>query len=161
MHIIRILQNTYFVFTFRNSKEKNNELTCEYVGEGIPPCWLLLFSFEIKLPTGDGECGAEEADFSIPIIAEDGGDTDRFRPPETEADIKGLDVTANGSLLLGRGHRGGGAFAPAFVGGAVMPPGPPTVDEALITAAAALGAERLLSGTRGVLKIAVIKKKNQ
>ena len=93
-------------------------------------------------------------------MAEDGGDTDRFRPPETEADIKGLDVTANGSLLLGRGHRGGGAFAPAFVGGAVMPPGPPTVDEALITAAAALGAERLLSGTRGVLKIAVIKKKS-
>ena len=118
----------------------------------------MLFSFEIKLPTGDGECGAEEADFSIPIMAEDGGDTDRFRP-ETEADIKGLDVTANGSLLLGRGHRGGGAFAPAFVGGAVMPPGPPTVDEARITAAAALGAERLLSGTRGVLKIAVIKKK--
>ena len=94
-------------------------------------------------------------------MAEDGGDTDRFRPPETEADIKGLDGTASGSLLLGRGHRGGGADAPppAFVGGAVMPPGPPTVDEALITAAAALGAERLLSGTRGVLKIAVIKKK--
>ena len=91
-------------------------------------------------------------------MAEDGGETDRFR---TETDIcKGLDGTASGSLLLGRGHRGGGADAPpAFVGGAVMPPGPPTVDEALITAAAALGAERLLSGTRGVLKIAVIKKK--
>ena len=134
-------------------------ITCEYVGDGIPPCWLLLFSFEIRLPTGDGECGAEEADFSTPSpMAEDGGDTDLRTA--TEADIKGLDVTTPLMVsLFGREPRGGGA-APTFVGGAVMPPGPPTEDEALITAAAALGAERLLSGTKGVWKIAMEKKQS-
>ena len=43
-----------------------------------PEGWLLALSLEIKLPTGEGEWGAEEVDLSRPSgpIPEPGGDTD-------------------------------------------------------------------------------------
>jgi len=113
------------------------------VGEGTPPGWLLEFSLARWPPTGEGEWGAEEwLDFSRAPMGPEGGDTDPRDPEAAEADMRGVPVNepllmSDKGSLAGRDPMGGG--------GAV------TFDvEALITAAAALGAEKLLSGTRGV-----------
>ena len=60
-------------------------------------------------------------------------------------------------VVAGREPSGPRIWAGTFIGGALIPPdpaGPPPMEEAdveaRITAAAALGAERLLSGTKGV-----------
>ena len=102
------------------------------------------------------------------LITDDGGDTDLRSEAAMEAAVETAAlllevmfelelIRDRGSLTLvaGRDPRGG-SWAGTLVGGALIPPpppvGPPTEAdvEARITAAAALGAVRLLSGTKGV-----------
>ena len=93
---------------------------------------------------------------SIPIPRDEaaGGETDR-RAADIEVEVT---IGPMGSLL-GRDPKGG-MPATAVVGGVVMPTGPATEEEARITAAAALGADKLLSGTKGVWNIPENKNEN-
>ncbi len=130
-------------------------ITCEkLVGDGTG--WLLAESlapgFEVRLPTGDGEWGADEV-LSVKLIAPPevaaaarvtpGGLADLREAAMLEVDETEDVIKASGSLepeaivTDGMAPGGGGGATPAAV-------------EALITAAAALGAVKLVRGTRGV-----------
>lgn len=88
-------------------------------------------------------------DLSRPLLEvkggiEPGGETERREAVEVET--RGVFELKSGS---GRDPTGG-MWAGTLVGGALIPLGPPIEDEALITAAAALGVVKLLRGTKGV-----------
>lgn len=111
---------------------------------------------EIKL--GDGEWGADDVDFSLKTNGcieelDVGGETDlreaAMADEVAEAETIGpvLAVLSMWSLLTGRDPTGG-KLGGTLVEGTLIP-GPPE-DEALITAAAALGVVRVDSGTKGV-----------
>jgi hypothetical protein len=136
----------------------------------MPPDWLwLVLSLqapdEIRLPTGEGEWGAEDVALSRTIEVE-GGETD-LRVVNNVDDSKGAaedegakdEVATNGAVDLmrdkgsavGRDPAGGpmllgeAAEDTGAAGGGLMV----VEDEVRITAAAALGAEKLLRGTNG------------
>ena len=115
--------------------------------------------FEAKLPTGDGECGAEDV-FSMPEVAAEAGipwgladlraDAMTLDVDETE-DVMSESGSVDAPLAAGIAPGGGGGATPAAeaVDEAEIPD-PEAPVGARITAAAALGAEKLVKGTSGV-----------
>ena len=82
---------------------------------------------------------------------DEGGDTDRLADEAVaaaEADISGVEVIFE--LMRAKGSAAGRDPTGGSWAGTGAAPAPEDEDEARITAAAALGAVRLLSGTRGV-----------
>ena len=137
------------------------------MGEGTPvapPLWW--FSLEIKLPTGEGEWGAEDvllgpdAELSRivgiepgPPEMEVGGETERRALINGPVELIRLSGSLDGRELPAIEGWDGGIWLLGFAAERAERPAPEAPEEddelARITAAAALGAERLLSGTSG------------